>query len=247
MSGHSHYATIKRKKESTDAAKGKVFSKMARAIQIAIRTGGGADPEINYKLRMAIDSAKASNMPKTNIDRILAKSAEGGNLDEVTYEGYGPEGIGVVVETATDNKNRTAQEIKNLFERGGGSLAGPGSVSYNFESKGYLTIKKDSDAESQMLKLIDAGVEEIEETDDGLEVYIAPNKTGETKDLLESQGFEVLSVSLIKQPKTYMNITDPAKATKILTFLDNLEDLDDVQNVYANIDIPEDILKGLKN
>ena len=245
MSGHSHFSTIKRKKEATDAAKGKIFSKMSRAIQIAIKTGGGADPLSNYKLRMAIDAAKAVNMPKTNIDRILARSSEANTLDEVTYEGYGPEGIGVVVEVATDNKNRTAQEIKNIFERGGGSLAGPGAVSYNFESKGLLVVKKEDQSDSQMLTLIDAGVEDIEESDEGLLAYTAPNRTGEIKEKLENLGFEVTSAELIKQPKNYMTISDPAKATKVLGFLNNLEEHDDVQNVYANVDVPGDVVNQI--
>jgi YebC/PmpR family DNA-binding regulatory protein len=245
MSGHSHFATIKRKKEVTDAAKGKMFSRMSRAIQIAIKTGGGPDPSTNYKLRMAIDSAKSVNMPKSNIDRILARSAEASAIDEVNYEGYGPEGVGVVVEVATDNKNRTAQEIKNIFERGGGTLAGPGAVSYNFESKGLLIVKKLADGDAQMLTLIDAGVDDIEESDDVLEVYVAPNKTGETKEKLETLGFEVTSFQLIKQPKSYMTIADPAKASKVLGFLNNLEEHDDVQNVFANVDIPESVLNQI--
>src|SRR4030065_2949100 len=154
MSGHSHYSTIKRQKEANDAAKGKVFSKMARAIAIAIKAGGGADPAQNYKLRIAIEQAKASNVPKSNIDRIPSRAQEEVSYDEVSYEGYGPEGIPVIVESATDNKNRTSQEIKNIFERSGGSLAGPGSVSFNFEPKALIVVGKGGDVDSKMLKSI---------------------------------------------------------------------------------------------
>jgi len=177
MSGHSHYATIKRQKALTDAARGNVFSKHAKAIMIAAK--GGGDPESNFKLRVAIDKARAENMPKDNIERAIAKAtSEGGVLTEAVYEGFGPSGVAVIVEAATDNKNRTAQEIKNLFERGGGSLAGPGAVSFNFESKGFLLIKKTSDPDSQMLTIIDMGVEDITDSVDGLEVYVAPDKLG---------------------------------------------------------------------
>ena len=154
MSGHSHYATIKRKKDSTDAVKGMIFSKHSKAIQVAIKTGGSPDPDTNAKLRFTIDQAKSDNMPKANIDRILAKASEAGNLDEVTYEGYGANGIAVIVNTATDNRNRTSQEIKNIFERGGGSLAGPGAVSFNFESKGLIVLEKKSDVDEQCWYLL---------------------------------------------------------------------------------------------
>ena len=241
MSGHSHYATIKRQKESNDAAKGKIFSKMARIIAIAAKTGGGADPESNYKLRMAIEQARAQNMPKVNIDRAIQKAQGGGDLTEVTYEGYGPDGIAILVDAATDNRNRTAQEIKNIFERVGGSLAGPGSVSYNFDSKGVIVVKKETDTEEQMLRLIDMGVEDLEETRDAIEVYTAPDKAGEIRDQLRDNGFEVLSFNLVKKPKTYVMVDNPQKATKVMNFLESLDEHEDVQGVYSNFDIPEEI------
>src|SRR3989344_6041026 len=150
MSGHSKWATIHRSKEVKDAKRGNLFAKMGRAISIAVKAGGGPDPSANFKLRVAIEKARAADMPKENIERAIAKASEGGALEEVTYEGFGPGGIGVIVEAATDNKNRTAQEIKNAFERGGGNLAGPGSVSFNFEQKGFLLVKKTDKPDEQM-------------------------------------------------------------------------------------------------
>ncbi len=247
MSGHSHYATIKRQKESKDAARGQAFSKLARAISIAIKSGGGPNPDTNYKLRVAIDKAKSANMPKANIERAISKGSGGEALEEVTYEGFGPEGIAVIVETATDNRNRIGQEIKGLFERGGGGLAGPGAVSFNFTPRGFLVIKKNKNTEEQMLKLIDLGVEDIEETEDGIEVYVEVGKLSATRDKLEKEGFDISSAELVQKPNNYQIINDEAKAKRILSFLDKLEDNDDVQKVFANFDIPEEVLKKIPN
>ena len=246
MSGHSHYSTIKRQKEANDAAKGKIFSKMARAIAIAIKAGGGADPAQNYKLRIAIEQAKASNVPKSNIDRILSRAQEEVSYNEVSYEGYGPEGIAVIVESATDNRNRTSQEIKNIFERSGGSLAGPGSVSFNFEPKALMVVNKELDVDSQMLKLIDLGVDDVDESGDGIEVYTTQEKAGEIKELLEKSGFTISSFEIIKKPKNVMTITDEKKARKIITFLETLEDHEDVQSVFSNLDIPDDVANKIE-
>lgn len=243
MSGHSKWSTIKRKKEATDIAKGKLFSKLSRAISIAVKTGGGADPDSNSKLRMAIDTARAANMPKSNIERALERaSKEGESVEEVVYEGYGPNGISVIVEVATDNRNRTGQEVKNLFERGGGSLAGPGAVSYNFDSKGLLVIDKPDNVEESMLKLIDMGAEDVEEESDGIEIYVPVTKLHEISDNLKSQGFIVKSASIVMRPKTLFTISDEAKARKTLEFLDNLEEHDDVQKVFTNLDVPDEVL-----
>ena len=245
MSGHSHYATIKRKKESTDAAKGKIFSKHSKAIQVAIKTGGSPDPDTNAKLRFTIDQAKADNMPKANIDRVLAKASEVGNFDEITYEGYGTNGIAVVVNTATDNRNRTSQEIKNIFERGGGARAGPGAVSFNFESKGLIVLEKQGDIDDQMLALIDLGVDDIEEQEDALEVYVTQEVLSSTKKELEKAGFKVRSISLVQKPKSYVTINDEKNAEKAIKFLNLLEDQDDVQSVFTNLNIPQEVLSNI--
>lgn len=233
MSGHSHYATIKRQKALTDAARGNVFSKHSKAIMIAAKAG--ADPESNFKLRVAMDKARMDNMPKDNIQRAIDKAtSEGGVLEEVVYEGFGPSGVSVMVEVATDNKNRTAQEVKNMFERVGGNLAGPGAVSYNFESKGFLLVKKSDDPDTQTLSIIDMGVEDITESEDGLEVYVAPEKLSEIRKKLEEAGFEVTQAELQMKPNNLMELEEPAM-DKVVKFLQDLEAHDDVQKVYANI------------
>lgn len=242
MSGHSHYSTIKRAKEANDAQRGKIFSKFAREIGIVVREGGGADPTFNYKLRMVLDKARAANMPKENIERAISKSASGVALERILYEGFGPGNISVIVEAATDNKNRTSQEIKNLFERGGGRMAGPGAVSFNFENKGLLVVQKNEKPDEQMLKMIDLGVEDIDETSDGFEVYTQPDKLYEVKGQLEGAGFRVFSAELYLKPKMFQTITNSDGARKAIAFIDLLNDHDDVQNVFSNLDVPDNLL-----
>lgn len=247
MSGHSKWSTIKRKKEATDAARGKLFSKLARSIAIAVKTGGGSNPDTNHKLKDAIEAAKAANMPKANIERALSRGSGGENLEEVTYEGFGPAGISIIVEVATDNKNRTAQEIKAIFERGGGRLAGRGAVSFNFKPKGFFVVTKVANTENQMLELIDIGAEDVEETEDGIEVYVEPDKFSEVKKGLKDAGFKVTSTSLVQKPKILQTVSEKDSVLKTLSFLEKLEDQDDVQKVFANIDVPDDVLKNIKH
>ena len=235
MSGHSHFATIKRQKAANDAVKGNMFSKMVRSIMIAAK--GGADPDMNFKLRVEIDKARAISMPKENIERAIAKATtEEANLDELNYEGFGPGGLNVVVEAVTNNKNRTAQEIKNIFEKAGGSMGGPGAVMFNFEKKGFLFVKKTANAEDEMLKLIDAGVEDVNETEDGIEVYTAPEKLGETRKKLQELGFEVTETELQLKPLNTMKIESPEQEEKIMKFIDALDENDDVQKVFTNLE-----------
>lgn len=239
MSGHSHYSTIKRAKEANDAQRGKIFSKFAREIGIVVREGGGADPAFNYKLRMVLDKARTANMPKENIERAISKSASGVPLEKIVYEGFGPGNISVMVEVATDNRNRTSQEIKNIFERAGSRIAGPGAVSFNFENKGLLIVKKSENPDEQMLKMIDLGVEEMDETTDGFEVYTPPAKLYEVKTKLEGAAFGVISAELYMKPKVFQTLTEANEIKKALAFLDALDDQDDVQNVFSNLDIPD--------
>ena len=240
MSGHSHYATIHRQKELKDAQRGKIFSKLAKEIVIAVKTGGGGDPTSNYKLRVVMDKARAANMPKDNIERAISSgTSSAANLEEATYEGFGPSGIAVLVETATDNRNRTGQEIKNTFERAGGRLGGPGSVSFNFENKGLIAVAKSADTEAQMLSLIDMGVEDMEETDEAIEIYVAPEALMEIKKKIEEAGLTVASAELYMRPKSYQTVTDPGAAKTALAFWDNLSDLEDVQKVFTNLDVPD--------
>ncbi len=244
MSGHSHYATIKRQKATNDAAKGNLFSKMARAIMIAAKSG--ADPDMNFRLRFEIDKARAVSMPKENIERAIAKATtEAANLEEITYEGFGPGGFGVMVEVMSDNKNRTAQEIKNVFERGGGTLAGPNAVAFNFESKGFMLVKKNADPDAQMLTLIDSGAEDIEDSPDGFEVYVAPDKLGQTHKKLVENGFTVAETELQMKPKNFQTIENSADASKAIKFMDDIESLEDVQKVFSNLDIPDEVMSQI--
>ncbi len=237
MSGHSKWSTIKRQKEANDQAKGKVFSKLVNAISVAVKTGGGVDPETNHKLRMAIDSAKAANMPKQNIDRAIENAGRSGEiLEEVMYEGFGPEGVGILVEAATDNRNRTGAEIRNIFEKRGGNLGTPGSVSFNFEKQGFLLIQKESDVETQMLSLMDFDLLDLKEADDGIEIYVHANKLYETKTDLEKQGYNVSKAELVQVPKTTLNISKEA-SLKLTGLLEALEDHDDVQKVFVNAEL----------
>lgn len=238
MSGHSKWSTIKHQKEAKDLARGKLFSRLAKAISIAVKAGGGADPESNYKLRVAIDSAKQANMPKQNIDRAISKGASSSeSLTEVTYEGYGPEGIAVLVEVATDNRNRTAQEIKNIFERSGGGLAGPGAVSYLFKHQGHISVKKTADPETQMLAIIELGVEDFQETPESLEIYLSPHLLFDLQPKLAALGFIITKSELIYKPQNMIKISIPSQITKINSFLDNLENHEDVQNIFINADL----------
>ncbi|MDO8503409.1 MAG: YebC/PmpR family DNA-binding transcriptional regulator [bacterium] len=242
MSGHSKWSTIKRQKGVNDAKRGQLFSKLTRAITLAAREGGSS-PEGNIRLRLAIEQARASNMPKENIERAVkhAAGADSVALQEVLYEGYGPFGIAVIVEVATDNKNRTGQEIKNIFEKGGGSLGGPGSVSFQFEQKGLVTVEKGSPQET-MLSLIDMGAQDLEEGTDVIEVYVTPNELSRMKEKIEQGGIKVMSAELTYKPKNVIPLSDKNKAVKALSFLDILDDHDDVQRVFANFDIPDNLL-----
>jgi len=247
MSGHSKWSTIKRQKESKDARRGQIFTKLGNAITVAVRAGGGiGDPEKNFKLRLAMEKARSLNMPKETIQRAIKRgegSKEGSNWVEIVYEGYGPEGIAVVVETTTDNRNRTTSEIKNLFERGGGSLASPGAVSFQFKKMGLITVEKGEKLDDQILSLIDLGAEDVEEANDALEVYNKPDRTREMRNKIEGLGFKVLGEELVMQPVNLVRIEDKVKAEKVLKFMENLEEHDDVQKVYANFDIAQEILK----
>ena len=234
MSGHSHFATIKRQKAANDAVKGNLFSKLARAIMIAAKDG--PDPEMNFKLRVEIDKAKSMGLPKDNIERAIGKaSGEGSSIEEITYEGFGPSGLFVIVNTATDNKNRTAQEIKSLFEKNGGRMGGPGSVAYNFDHKGYILVKKSQDSEDLMLKLIDFGISDMVEEEFGIVIFVEPHELSSVRKKIIDAGIEVLETELQMRPKMPISIDDPAQLEKIVKFLDAFDDHDDVSSVYSNL------------
>lgn len=236
MSGHSKWSTIKRAKAVTDAKRGQLFSKITRAITLAAKQGG-PDFNANVRLRILIDQARSANMPKENIERAIDKATGAGNggLEEVVYEGYGPGGVAILVEAATDNKNRTTQEVKSIFDRSGGSLGTPGSVVYQFEQRGLIVIEKGADSDDTMLKLIDLGAEDVEAVEDGIEVYTKPGDLFKTKEMIEQVGMVVKSAELMFSPKTPLALTDSDKEQKVLKLIEALDEHEDVQKVYANL------------
>lgn len=248
MSGHSKWATIKHKKAATDAKKGKEFTKAANMISIAARNGG--DPDMNFALRLAIDKARAVNMPKSNIEKAIKRgTGEGGEsrIEEIIYEGYGPKGVAVIVETATDNRNRTVSEVRSSFTKGGGNLGENGSVMYQFEERGQIKIdvsKQEISKEELEMVIIESGAEDFE-GEELIFVYTATKDLHAVKDSLEKSGVKIESAEIIYQPNSQIEITDVRDAEKIIKFIDNLEELDDVVGVHANFDIPDEIAEKL--
>lgn len=250
MSGHSKWASIKHKKAATDAKKGKAFTQVANMISAAARKGGG-DPKMNFTLRLAIDKAKAVNMPTANIERSIKRgTGEGGTarIEEFTYEGYGPAGIAILVETASDNKNRTVGEVRAAFTKHGGSLAGAGSVAYLFDKKGQLTISVKEQTKSKEeidLAIIDSGADDFEETGENIIVYTKPNDLAKVKDALELNNVRIDSAELTFIANQEVEVTDEEKASSILKLMDALESLVDVIATHSNYDIDEDILTNI--
>ncbi|MBE6760109.1 MAG: YebC/PmpR family DNA-binding transcriptional regulator [Ruminococcaceae bacterium] len=238
MSGHSKWSTIKRKKEKTDAARAAVFTRIGREIQIAIREGGGADPASNFKLRDCIAKAKANNVPNDNIERIIKKAAGGGDGKEyeaLTYEGYGPCGVAVIVETLTDNRNRTAGEMRHYFDKFGGNLGNSGCVSFMFKEKGVLVIEReDNDEDTVMEQALEAGAADFQADDDVYEIFTEPEDFTAVREALEGLGYAFVSADVEKVPDTYTAITDEDAAVKMQKLLDMLEENDDVQAVWHN-------------
>ncbi|HPF53891.1 MAG TPA: YebC/PmpR family DNA-binding transcriptional regulator [Eubacteriales bacterium] len=245
MSGHSKWANIKNKKEKTDAQRGKVFTKIGREIAIAVKEGGGADPINNSKLRDVIAKAKAANMPNDNITRSIKKAAGDANAasyEEITYEGYGPGNIAVIVDVVTDNRNRTAAEMRHVFSKSGGNLGTNGSVSWMFDKKGQIIIERDVDMDEDevMMTALDAGAEDFVSDDDAFEVYTAPADFSIVREALEAAGFSFLEAEVKMIPKTPVEIADAETVEKIERFLEHLDDNDDVQEVYHNGNLPSD-------
>jgi len=235
MSGHSKWENIKRAKGVQDQKRGKVFGKLTRFIVASITEGGSADPSFNPRLRMAIDRAKAENMPKDNINRAIAsanKSAE--SFEELMLEGYGPDGIAIMINALTDNRQRTIQEIKSIFHSNSGSLAEPGAVAFQFESKGMIVVKNPND-EEKILEIIDSGAEDFEEEKDLVVVWTSASEVSKIKNSLKKLGFKVKRFDLIMQPKSPVKISGK-KVERVMRFLETLEDHDDVQKVFFNVE-----------
>jgi YebC/PmpR family DNA-binding regulatory protein len=245
MSGHSKWSTIKHKKAKTDAARGKVFTKIIREITSAAKIGGG-DPDANPRLRLAIDKAKEANMPNDNIDRAIAKGSGGGdgaNLEEVLYEGYGPGGVAIMVEAITDNKQRTVAEIRHIFSKGGGSIGSTGCVSYLFSKKGSLVFEKASvDEEALTMEAIDAGAEDILSEESTIEIVTTPENFEKVKEHLKAKGYTPSSSEVTMVPSSSVKLAGE-DAQKMIKLVSSLEEQDDVQNVHANFDIPDEILE----
>ncbi|MBN2255321.1 MAG: YebC/PmpR family DNA-binding transcriptional regulator [Deltaproteobacteria bacterium] len=248
MSGHSKWSTIKHKKGAADAKRGKIFTKLIKEITIAARMGGG-DPEGNARLRQAILAAKAENMPKDNIERAIKKGtgelAGGVAYEETTYEGYGPGGVAVLVEVMTDNKNRTVAEIRHIFSKHGGNLGENGCVAWMFEKKGNIVFDKSEVNEDDLLELIlEAGGEDVKEEESQFEVITEPDSFETVKAAVEEAGLSYIVAEISMVPQTSVKL-DEAKAAKMLRLMEKMEDNDDVQHVYANFDIPDDVMEKL--
>ena len=245
MSGHSKWHSIKHAKGAADAARGKLFARLARQIEVAARQGGG-DIEGNPTLRTMVQKARDGSMPKDNIERAIKRGTgelEGVTYEQVNYEGYAPHGVAVYVETLTDNRNRTGSEVKNAFTRNGGSLAEPGSVSWQFQRKGVIQLAKDAASEDDlMLAALEAGAEDIEDQGDSWQITTPPTELHAVRNALESGGIPFTSTDLTMLPSQTVPLTDPGAAKSVLRVIDALEEHDDVQNVYANFDIPDDVL-----
>jgi YebC/PmpR family DNA-binding regulatory protein len=250
MSGHSKWSSIKHKKGAADAKRGKLFSKLSRAIIVAAREGG-SDPDANAALATAIQKARDSSMPKDNIERAIARGAGAGGdgdaaYETVTYEGYGPGGVAVFVETLTDNRNRTASEVRHLFAKNEGNLGTSGSVAWLFERKGVVMVAADSVSEDElMLAAADGGAEEVELDGSSFQVTSAPDDLAAVRAALDAAGIEYESAEPTMLAKTTVAVEDEGTAKKLLRLMDALEENDDVQAVHANFDIPERILEGV--
>ncbi|HSL89906.1 MAG TPA: YebC/PmpR family DNA-binding transcriptional regulator [Ignavibacteriaceae bacterium] len=241
MSGHSKWATIKRKKAAIDAKRGKIFTKLIKEITIAARHGGG-DPAGNPRLRLAVDNAKAQNMPQDNIDRAIKKATgelEGVTYHELTYEGYGPAGIAVLVEVATDNKNRTVAEVRHLFSKNGGSLGENGSVSWMFDRKGIITLPKQNKTEDDIMDIIiEAGADDLQTEEEFFEISTAIESFETVRKAVADKGLEIENASLQWVAKNLIEVKGE-DAEKAMKLIESLEDIDDVQNVYSNADFIE--------
>ncbi len=249
MSGHSKWATIKHKKGAADAKRGKVFTKLIKELMVAARMGGG-NPEGNPRLRAALLAAKAENMPKDNIDRAIKKGTgelEGVNYEEFAYEGYGPAGVAVLVDIMTDNRNRAASEVRHIFSRNSGNLGEAGCVAWMFNKKGSIVFDKKAIPEEELIELaLEAGAEDVKDQEDQFEIITSPEDFANVKAAFDEKGLNYELAEITMSPQTTVRIEDPKTAQQLLRLMDALEDADDVQHVYANFDIPDQIIESLE-
>ena len=243
MSGHSKWSTIKRKKGANDAQRAKIFTKIAREIIVAVKAGG-PEPDNNSSLKDAIAKARSANMPNDNINRTIKKAAgstEGDNYENITYEGYGPNGVAVIVETLTDNRNRTAADVRHYFDKFGGNMGQTGCVGFMFDQKGVIVIEKeDIDEDEITMDALDAGAEDIAVEEDYYEITTTPEDFRDVRDAMEAK-YTLMSAEISMVPQTMVTLTDEKQITMMSKMLENMEDNDDVQNVYHNWDMPDDL------
>jgi len=242
MSGHSKWSTIKRQKGAKDAARGAVFTKLGNAIAIAAR--GGTDPDTNFALRLAIDRAKAANMPGANIQRSIdrVKDKDAAQLHEVLYEGYGPGGTAILVEAATDNVNRTLPEVRLAFSKHGGNLAEKGAVAFQFDRKGVIRVRGAGD--DVLMQALEAGADDVQEEGQESVIYTDPRELAKVRQALSDTGLDIVEAELTYVPNTTIEVTDAATAGKIMRLMDALDDLDDVSGTHVNFEIPEELVNG---
>ncbi len=246
MSGHSRWATIKHKKGAADAKRGKLFTRLIKEMTVAARMGGG-DPNGNPRLRAALAEAKANNMPKDTIERAVKRGSgemEGVTYEELTYEGYGPGGVALMVEVVTDNTHRTTPEIRHIFEKYGGNLGTPGSVKFQFERKGYFAVEKNVVGEDKLMEIaLEAGADDLQSNPDSYEIYTSPDNFEQVRQALEKNNISTVEAKLGQIPSAYVKL-DEAKAKQALRLLEMLDDHDDVQNVWSNADIPAEMMES---
>ncbi len=249
MSGHSRWATIKRKKAAADAKKGQTFTKYIREIIVAAKNGGG-DPNSNARLRTVLEKARAVNMPAENIKKAIQKGTgelPGVNYEEITYEGYGPGGVALLIKVTTDNKNRSAAEIRTLLSKLGGSMAAVGSTAWQFEQKGYILVPKEAIGEDELMEIaLDAGAQDIVNEETGYEILTAPADFEKVKKALDDKSVKYTTAEVTMVPKSYVKL-EGAQAEQMLKLMDALEENEDVQNVYANFDIPQEVMDKMSN
>jgi YebC/PmpR family DNA-binding regulatory protein len=247
MSGHSKWSTIKHKKGAADAKRGKVFTRIIKEMTVAARLGGG-DADANPRLRAAVAEAKANNMPKDNIERAIKRGTgelEGATYEEVTYEGYGPGGVAIMVEAVTDNTNRTTPEIRHIFEKYGGNMGTPGSVRFQFEKKGYFAVEKSTVGEDKLMEVaLEAGADDLQVDDpDTFELYTQPDAFENVRQALERAGIATIEAKLGMIPANFISV-DTSKSKQMMKLMEMLDDHDDVQNVWSNFDVPDELLEA---
>jgi YebC/PmpR family DNA-binding regulatory protein len=249
MSGHSHWARIKHQKGAADAKRGAAFSRVAKMIILAARNGGG-DPDMNLKLKFAIEKARAVNMPRENIDRSVKKGTgelEGVNYEELTYECFGAGGVAMMLDILTDNRNRTAAELRRMFDKRGGRLGDTGSVAYMFDRKGVFMVEQSATDEEKLIEMaLEAGADNVEADGDAFAVTCSAEAFEGVRKALEARGITPRSAEITRVPKTLVKLTNPAEAKRVLDLIDELEEHEDVQNVYANLDVPDDVLEKIQ-